>query len=51
MVNRQFLVIECITAILALIQITQVQIGTAKAHVPLAVKVLFGHCHSWIVDR
>ena len=50
MVNGQLVVVKCVTTVLALVQVTQVQVSTAKTHTLLVVEVVFGHSNRRVVN-
>ena len=51
MVNSQLVTRKRITAVLALVQVTQVQIASAEAHTLFVVEIVLGHCNRWVMNR
>jgi hypothetical protein len=49
-IYSKLVAVEGVTAVLALVQVTQVKIGPAETHTTFVVEVVFGNCYSRIVN-
>lgn len=50
-IDSEIMWLKRVVAVLALIQVAQIQVGTAETHIALGVEILLGYGHCWIVDR